>query len=190
MRSGANKVMSGSGQCLDQFPRFNCVIIHKDANGDGKGEPHHQDRAQALGSQARAQKSTKSKPVLESLISQLSAAMSFASHSPDQKLQPWVLESEMGRRRESLPVLRLKSIRTLDFTLYARRFWPRRESTRTPLRCSTSPGTTSSARCVMSTLGRSRSAGRSESIRKEVGVADRSFRKEAVECGAIQKRFD
>src|SRR5438552_18635443 len=74
----------------------------------------------------------------------------------------------------------------LDFTLGATRIGPRRESTRTPLRCSTSPGTTPSRpRCVMSTLGRSRSAGRSGgSIRKRTEQSRRSgseLSQEAVE---------
>lgn len=67
--------------------------------------------------------SQESKSVLENLIAQSKCRYVFSQPwHPDQKLRPWVLESEMGRLREKLAVIRLSSIRMPDFTLCATRF--------------------------------------------------------------------
>ena len=64
-----------------------------------------------------------SKSVLENLISQSKCRYVFSQpRHPERKLQPWVLESEMGRLREKLAHDKIKLMRTLDFTLSARRF--------------------------------------------------------------------
>ena len=81
-----------------------CVIIRKDPDEDGNWG----DLIIKRGLKRRARKrvlkiNQESKSVLESLISQSRCRHVFSQpRHPDQKLQPWVLESEMGRLREKL----------------------------------------------------------------------------------------
>jgi integrase len=81
-----------------------CVIIRKDPDEDGNWG----DLIIKRGLKRRARKrvlkiNQESKAVLENLIAQSKCRYVFSQpRSPDQKLQPWVLESEMGRLREKL----------------------------------------------------------------------------------------
>jgi integrase len=81
-----------------------CVIIRKDPDEDGNWG----DLIIKRGLKRRARKrvlkiNQESKSVLENLISQSKCRYVFSQpRHPDQKLQPWVLESEMGRLREKL----------------------------------------------------------------------------------------
>jgi hypothetical protein len=87
------------------------------------GRPHHQARPPAAGPQTRAQNQPGIDSVLENLIIQSECRYAFSQpRHPDRKLQPWVLESEMGRLRESLTVIKSSSIRMPDFTFCATRF--------------------------------------------------------------------
>jgi len=81
-----------------------CVIIGKETDGDGNWG----DLIIKRGLKRRARKrvlkiNEEAKSVLENLISQSQCRHVFSQpRHPDQKLQPWVLESEMGRLREKL----------------------------------------------------------------------------------------
>src|SRR6266849_5818246 len=81
-----------------------CVIIRKDPDEDGNWG----DLIIKRGLKRRARKrvlkiNQESKSVLETLITQSKCRYVFSQpRHPDQKLQPWVLESEMGRLREKL----------------------------------------------------------------------------------------
>jgi len=156
-----------------------CLIIRKD---DPDEDGNWGDLIIKRGLKRRARKrvlkiNKESKSVLENLISQSKCRHVFSQpRHPDQKLQPWVLESEMGRLREKLARDKIKLDPDAGLHTLRHTFLTEAGDTRTPLRCSTSPGTTPSRpRCVMSTLGRSRSAGRSGgSIRKRSQRSRRS----------------
>ncbi len=81
-----------------------CVTIRKDPDEDGNWG----DLIIKRGLKRRARKrvlkiNQESKSVLETLITQSKCRYVFSQpRHPDQKLQPWVLESEMGRLREKL----------------------------------------------------------------------------------------
>ena len=87
-----------------------CVIIRKDPDEDGNWG----DLIIKRGLKGRACKrvlkiNEESKSVLEDLISQSKCRHVFSQpRHPDQKLQPWVLESEMGRLREKLARVKIK----------------------------------------------------------------------------------
>jgi len=81
-----------------------CVVIRKDPDEDGNWG----DLITKRGLKRRARKrvlkiNQESKSVLENLIVESKCRYVFSQpRHPDQKLQPWVLESEMGRLREKL----------------------------------------------------------------------------------------
>jgi integrase len=81
-----------------------CVVIRKEPDEDGNWG----DLIIKRGLKRRARKrvlkiNEESKAVLENLISQSKCRYVFSQpRHPDQKLQPWVLESEMERLREKL----------------------------------------------------------------------------------------
>ena len=101
-----------------------CVIIRKEPDEDGNWGDLIIKRGRKRRARKRVLKiNVESKSVLENLISQAKCRHVFSQpRHANQKLQPWVLESEMGVSGKSLPVIRLWSIRMLDFTLCATRF--------------------------------------------------------------------
>src|ERR1700716_1147128 len=81
-----------------------CVIIRKDPDEDGNGGDLIIKRGLKRRARQRVLKiNQESKSVLENLIPQTRCRYVFSQpRHHDQKLQPWVLESEMGRLREKL----------------------------------------------------------------------------------------
>jgi integrase len=81
-----------------------CVLIRKDRDEDGNWSNLIIKRGLKRRARKRVLKiNQEAKSVLETLLSQSRCryVLSQPRH-PDQKLQPWVLESEMGRLREKL----------------------------------------------------------------------------------------
>ena len=81
-----------------------CVIIREDPDEDGNWGDLIIKRGLKRRARKRVLKINKeSQSVLENLISQSKCRYVFSQpRHPDRKLEPWILESEMGRLREKL----------------------------------------------------------------------------------------
>jgi integrase len=129
-----------------------------------------------------------SKPVLENLISQSKCRHLFSQpRHPDRKLEPWVLESEMGRLREKLAHDKIKldadaGLHTLRHTFlteagehtdaFTLQYIAGRDTIKTTMRY-VHPGAESVSRAF--------GADQSEKEASGAGVADRKRSHEAVE---------
>jgi hypothetical protein len=140
--------------------------------------PRLQTRAQTAGSQRLLKINEGSHRFSKTLSYSPNAATYSASHAtPTRNSNPGSSNRKLGVSGTSLPVIRLSSIRTLNFTLCTTRFCPGRESTWTLFSPQYTPGTTlARRRCPVHPRAESvsRAFGRTQSaytrIREPEGV--------------------
>jgi hypothetical protein len=102
----ASILARNSGITRVEMPNLekDCVIIREDPDEDGNWGDLIIKRGLKRRARKRVLKINKeSQSVLENLISQSKCRYVFSQpRHPDRKLEPWILESEMGRLREKL----------------------------------------------------------------------------------------